>query len=97
MSGDGRRLSTLERAFEMARSGEFDSAKEIARSLVQEGFDQVAPHLSGPSIKKALSVLCIEARGRAAGKPRSIPVIGAENRPASLAQPGFLKRATSRS
>ncbi len=68
MAQQGRRLTTLERAFEMARSGEFDSSKGIARSLVQEGFDQVASHLSGPAIKKTLARLCIASREQTAGQ-----------------------------
>lgn len=69
MSSNGRRPTTLERAFEMARSGEFDSTKAIARSLGQEGYDQVAAHLSGPAIKKTLALLCIQSRTKMESSP----------------------------
>ncbi len=55
-------LSTLERAFELARSGECASPAEIRLRLKRERFDSVEAHLQGPSITRQLRRLCDEAR-----------------------------------
>jgi hypothetical protein len=55
-------LSTLERAFELARSGECASTAEIRARLKRERFDSVEAHLQGPSINRQLRLLCEEAR-----------------------------------
>ena len=54
--------STLERAFELARSGEFSNLSEIRQRLKQECHDQVEAHLQGHSISRQLRALCEEAR-----------------------------------
>jgi hypothetical protein len=54
--------STLERAFTLARSGEFASVNEIRQRLKAERFDQIEGHLAGPSINKQLRLLCEAAR-----------------------------------
>jgi hypothetical protein len=54
--------TTLERAFELARSGTCSSLQDIRRRLKGEGFDQVEAHLAGPAIGKQLRRLCEEAR-----------------------------------
>ena len=54
--------STLERAFELARSGECASPAEIRLRLKRERFDSVEAHLQGPSITRQLRRLCDEAR-----------------------------------
>ncbi len=56
------RPSTLERAFELARSGECTSTSEIRLRLKRERYDQVEAHLQGPSISRQLRLLCEEAR-----------------------------------
>lgn len=58
----GRRLSTVERAFELARSGNCRSIEEIVRRLKQEQMDQVDAHLGGSSIRKDLRQACAESR-----------------------------------
>lgn len=50
--------STLERAFELARSGECASTAEIRLRLKKERHDQVEAHLQGPSITRQLRALC---------------------------------------
>jgi chitinase len=58
--------NTVERAFELARSGECRNVAEIERQLKAEGFDGVAQHLQGAAIKKQLRELCqASARDRA--------------------------------
>ena len=53
--------TTLERAFELARSGSCATVQDIRRKLKSEGYDQVEAHLSGPSLGKQLRRLCEEA------------------------------------
>ena len=54
--------TTLERAFTLARSGDFASTADIRQRLKQERYDQVEEHLRGPSINKQLRLLCTQAR-----------------------------------
>jgi hypothetical protein len=61
-------LSTLERAFELARSGECASTSEIRQRLKQERYDSVEAHLQGPSITRQLRLLCEEARRQQAAE-----------------------------
>lgn len=58
--------STLERAFELARSGECATVDEIRQRLKAERFDQVEAHLAGHSINKQLRALCETAQRDAA-------------------------------
>jgi hypothetical protein len=55
-------LSTLERAFELARSGEYAGVQEIRQQLKKERFESVEAHLAGPSINRQLKALCEESR-----------------------------------
>ena len=57
-----RRLSTVERAFELARGGSCRTIEEIARRLKQEQLDNVDAHLGGTSIRKELRQACAESR-----------------------------------
>ena len=61
-------LSTLERAFELARSGECASTSEIRQRLKQERYDSVEANLKGPSITRQLRLLCEEARRQQAAE-----------------------------
>jgi hypothetical protein len=62
--GTPRRLATIERAFELARSGSCRSIEEIVKRLRQEQMDQVDAHLGGHSIRKELRQACAESRSR---------------------------------
>ncbi|HEY6916921.1 MAG TPA: hypothetical protein VI381_04700 [Allosphingosinicella sp.] len=67
--------TTLERAFELARSGECAAVADIRARLKQERHDQVEAHLAGPSINRQLRALCEEARrSDAACRPGSGPI-----------------------
>lgn len=55
-------ISTLERAFELARSGQCSSTTDIRLHLKRERFDSVDAHLQGPSITRQLRKLCQESR-----------------------------------
>ncbi|MDP9416062.1 MAG: hypothetical protein M3Q08_18630 [Pseudomonadota bacterium] len=54
--------TTLERAFALARSGDYPTISDIRRRLKQERFDHVEGHLQGPSINRQLKLLCEQAR-----------------------------------
>jgi chaperonin GroEL (HSP60 family) len=65
-----RRLSILERAFDLARSGACRSVEEIAKKLKQEQYEAVDTHLGGSSLRKELRKICAEARAtRLAAEP----------------------------
>jgi len=55
-------LTTLERAFILARSGEFTGVDQIRQQLKRERFDQVDAHLAGHSINRELRTLCLAAQ-----------------------------------
>jgi hypothetical protein len=64
-----RRLTTVERAFELARTGSCRTIEEIAAQLKLENQEAVDAHLFGSSIRKDLRQACAEgriARGAAA-------------------------------
>jgi hypothetical protein len=56
--------TTLERAFALARSGDYATVEDIRKRLRSERHDSVDAHLSGPSVRKQLLKLCNEARAR---------------------------------
>jgi hypothetical protein len=73
------RPSTIERAFELARSGEFEATRQITDRLRAEGYWDATAQLDGPALRAQLKKLCKEARRDAAqGK----------GRPAELHPPG---------
>lgn len=53
-SGDRERPTTVERAFELARSGQCDNLPAIVAALKGERHKSVDAHLAGPSIRKDL-------------------------------------------
>lgn len=53
-----RQLSTVERAYQLARSGTCRSVEDIRRQLTSERYESVQAHLSGASIKRDLLALC---------------------------------------
>jgi hypothetical protein len=66
-----RRLGTVERAFELARTGEFRTIEEIASRLKQERQESVDAHLTGGSIRKDLRQICAETRTLRVGSFRA--------------------------
>jgi hypothetical protein len=53
-----RQLSTIERAYQLARSGNCRTIDDIRRKLTAERYESVQAHLSGASIKRDLIALC---------------------------------------
>lgn len=62
---DRERPTTVERAFELARSGQCDNLPAIVAALKGERHESVDAHLAGPSIRKDLRRVW-EAQGKAA-------------------------------
>ena len=52
----------LERAFQIARSGDCATVGEIRKKLEGEGFPNIDSQLDTQAIRKALSRLCAEAQ-----------------------------------
>lgn len=50
-------VGIIERAFELARSGEYRSLDELKRRLAREGYEAVAAHLAGRMIKGQLTAM----------------------------------------
>lgn len=48
------RLTTVERAFQLARLGAYETIPELAAILKRERHDCVDAHLAGPSIRRDL-------------------------------------------
>jgi hypothetical protein len=55
-------VGLVERAFQMARGGDFDSITEIKTVLRHEGYEQVSAHLAGPTIGSQLRAAMVNAR-----------------------------------
>jgi hypothetical protein len=51
----------LERAFELARSGEFSRVKDLEKALSREGYAKGDPHIHSPSVRKQLRFLCLSS------------------------------------
>jgi hypothetical protein len=54
------RPTTLERAYELARSGRCRTVSEIKQALSSEGFERVQDSLYGQTLTSALRKLCQE-------------------------------------
>ena len=52
----------LERAFELARSGDFPRVKELEKALSREGYAKGDPHIHSPSVRRQLRSLCLSAQ-----------------------------------
>jgi hypothetical protein len=45
----------LERAFELARSGEVSTLLDVGKRLKVEGFEAVAAHMASPSLRRQIA------------------------------------------
>ena len=57
-----RKLPLLERAFELAKSGEVQTISEIKARLSAEGYSDIHQQISGAALTGQLKRLCKEAR-----------------------------------
>lgn len=55
------RPSTVERAYQLARSGECADIEDVRKRLRAEGFENLRSHLQGRSVSKAIRELCVAA------------------------------------
>jgi hypothetical protein len=54
--------SIIERAYELAESGSFDTVDDVSKQLIKEGFEGVHSHLSSaPTLRKQLAAMCKNA------------------------------------
>ncbi len=60
---------TIERAFGLAKSGDFTDIGEIGRQLAREGFDDVQAHLAGAGIKRQLAAMMKTASNQRQNRP----------------------------
>lgn len=51
------RMTIIERAYDLARSGPCRSVSDIEQTLKRERFSSVEAHLQGKAIKKSLNLL----------------------------------------
>ena len=59
------RIPTVERAFEIAKSGSCHTLSDVRRQLSVEGYADGAAQTAGPSIKRQLQALIAAARREA--------------------------------
>jgi hypothetical protein len=50
-------VGTVERAYQLARSGKFKTVSEIETALIRERYEGVREHLSGGTLRKELKAL----------------------------------------
>ncbi|RYF24050.1 MAG: hypothetical protein EOO77_00960 [Oxalobacteraceae bacterium] len=55
-------MTTLERAFEIARAGNARTVTDIRKQLNREGYELVQSHLNGSTVQKQLRALIAIAR-----------------------------------
>jgi hypothetical protein len=65
------RPSLLERAFELARSGEHSRCATIARRLSLEGYEQVNNHFTSNLLRKQLLAACHSALAQSSQRSQS--------------------------
>jgi hypothetical protein len=61
LSGMDHRMTALERAFQLARSGRISGLREMVKTLRDEGY--LAYQIEGPALKRQLADLIRAARG----------------------------------
>ena len=54
-------MTTLERAFEIARAGNARTVTDIGKQLNREGYELVQPHLNGSTVQRQLRTLIVTA------------------------------------
>jgi hypothetical protein len=67
------RATTLERAFELARSGQCDGMEQIRARLQEEGYFNVFAQTTGPMLSAQLRQLCNCATGKSSRVIRPRP------------------------
>ncbi len=73
------RPTVIERAYQLARSGQCDGIGHVRARLIGEGYLDTLPQLAGAGLKRELSRLCREAQGKPAPMPPRRPRPGLRN------------------
>ena len=55
-------INVIERAYQLARTGEFAKVEHIERRLTREGYTSVADHLGGKMMRRELNDMMRSAR-----------------------------------
>jgi hypothetical protein len=63
------RPTVIERAYQLARSGQCGGIGDVRSRLMSEGYLDTLPQLAGAGLKRELSRLCREAQGKTAPLP----------------------------
>ncbi len=69
----------IERALELAATGDYARIDHIERKLNAEGYTDVASHLGAPTLRRQLRLVAQDARGETAkprGRPPASPTLG---------------------
>lgn len=56
------RTNIIERAYQLARTGEFTKVEHVERKLTREGYTAVADHLGGKMVRRELNEMMRAAR-----------------------------------
>ncbi len=68
------RPGLIERAYELAKSGNYPTVTAVKNQIRAEGYPGVDGHLHGASIHSALRNLCLASRGKAEASPSASDV-----------------------
>jgi hypothetical protein len=66
---DRSSATTVERAYELARSGECAGVDAIRRALAREGYVDAPQQLSAPTLRRSLTKLCLAAQNKTLPPP----------------------------
>jgi hypothetical protein len=69
MNGSGQRVSTVERAYQLAKSGECNGIGQIRERLRAEGYSRADSQISGQTFRSQLKKLCEAAQAKPAADP----------------------------
>ena len=62
------RIPTLERCFQLARSGACAGPADIRARMIAEGYRDAGAHLAGPALRRQLREVCERAGAALAGQ-----------------------------
>jgi len=67
--GDRPQATTVERAYQLAQSGECAGVDAIRRRLSREGYVDAPQQLSAPTLRRSLTKLCLAAQNKSRPPP----------------------------
>jgi hypothetical protein len=69
VQSDRPQATTVERAYELAQSGECAGVDAIRRRLSREGYTDAPQQLSAPTLRRSLTKLCLAAQNKTRPPP----------------------------